>query len=491
LIWTIGLFTLSLSGCGSSSDDSKNGYIQLYNWSSNAPGIHLTVNKNDDDDFDEITHSAITFTSISSRFTYESDTYDIGLAWQDQYNNLYDLENLYESQLKVNSDTVEFIVITEDIKSPNVLSYQISVRSDDEISDDNNDDVFNIRVLNMHTWPDNIDLYYSESDETFNEATLVNETAYAEMSSNQKLEQSDYIFYLSSAGSTEVLYTSQAISFPYASEYILVIRPNMGVGTSPFTLDKVSTTSIIEYPDTNAEASYRVYNGIIEHELLPDYVDTFDFHLDGTDNITDVSVLSFGKFSSSTITESGDYSMSLVTSNTQEPIISHHLLALNENTDKTIFFYLLEEAVDEDSDGDIDENGDGHIDEIAITVNSLIVDNQPSESIYSHKISVINLIDQDEIIDDFTSIKVYFVRSYEIIDTTEQYLTATFANPSTIELLNNTYTVYTIGKLDTSDIILSATELVLDEESNSQFMILEKESSSGTGYRVRFANQTD
>jgi hypothetical protein len=78
---------------------------------------------------------------------------------------------------------------------------------------------------------------------------------------------------------------------------------------------------------------------------------------------------------------------------------------------------------------------------------------------------VINLIDQDEVIDDFSSIKVYFVRRDEIIDTADQSLTATFANPSAVTLLNNTYTVYVIGKLDSSDIILSSSGLILNEES--------------------------
>jgi len=182
--------------------------------------------------------------------------------------------------------------------------------------------------------------------------------------------------------------------------------------------------------------------------------------------------------------------MSLVTSNYQSPLISNHLLPLNENTDKTIFFYLLEEAVDEDGDGDIDEDGDGHIDAIEVTVNSLVVDNNHSESIYSHQMKVINLIDQDEIIDDFSSIKVYFVRSDEVIETADQSLTAIFANPSAVELLNNTYTVYIIGKLDSSELIIASTVLTLDEESKDQFIILEKDTDSATGYRMVFANQT-
>jgi len=489
-LWLSLIFSLSLFGCGSSSSDSGTGYIQLYNLSANAPGIHLTVDQDDDDDFDEKTHSAVLFTKVSSQLTYETDTYDIGLAWQNEYDNQYDLETIYENQLKVDSDTVKFIVISEDITAPNVLFYEIPVRDDDEVDDDNDDEVFNIRVLNMHTLSEGVDIYYSEHNETFNEAELLSQTTYTVMTDNQKIAQDDYIFYLTSAGSNELLYTSEDISFPYAAEYIMVIRENTGAGSSPFTLDKISTSSIVEYSDVNAEASYRVYNGIVEHELLSEYEKSFDFHINNIDDSPEVSALAFGQFSPSIITNSGDYSMSLVTSNDQSPIISNHLLPLNENTDKTIFFYLLEEAVDEDGDGDIDEDGDGYIDEIEITVNSLVVDNNQNESIYSHQMTVINLIDQDEIIDDFSSIKAYFVRNDEVIETADQSLTATFANPSAVELLNNTYTVYIIGKLDSSEIILTSTELILDEESRTQFIILEKDTNSATGYKMTFANQT-
>jgi hypothetical protein len=488
------ILSLILFGCGGDDNDSGTGYIQLYNLSSNAPGIYLTVDKYDDDDYDESTHSPVLFTNVSNYLTYDNDTYDIELAWQDEYNNVTDLEIVHESQLEVTTDTVEFIVVADDIQAPTVLFYEIPVRDDDELDDDSDNEVFNIRVVNMHPVSGGVDIYYSESDETFNEATLFNQTSYGEMSENQKIDQEGYIFYLTYAGSNEVLFTSEDIDFPYASAYIFSIRENTGVGSSPFLLDIISTSSVTEYTDINAEASFRIFNGIVENDNLYDlskYEGRFDFHINDVDDSPEVSALSFGEFSDSIVIASGDYSMNLVTPVSKNPILSNHLLALSENTDKTVFFYLLEEAVDEDGDGDIDEDGNGTIDELEITLNSLVVDDNLSSSIYSHQMKVINLIDQDEIIDDFSSIKVYFVRSDEIISTAEQYITAIFATPSTVELLNNTYTVYVIGKLDSSDIILSSSELILNEDSKDQFIILDKDANSASGYRMSFNNQTN
>ena len=76
--------SLSLFGCGS-DDDTNSGYIQVYNLSSNSPGIYLTVDIEDDDDFDEKIHSPVTYTKVSSRLSYDADTYDIELSWQSEY----------------------------------------------------------------------------------------------------------------------------------------------------------------------------------------------------------------------------------------------------------------------------------------------------------------------------------------------------------------------------------------------------------------------
>ncbi|GAA6173715.1 hypothetical protein NBRC116592_33850 [Colwellia sp. KU-HH00111] len=92
--------------------------------------------------------------------------------------------------------------------------------------------------------------------------------------------------------------------------------------------------------------------------------------------------------------------------------------------------------------------------------------------------------------DDFSYIKVFFVRSDEIIETADQSLTAIFATPSKVELINNTYKLYVVGKLDSSELILASTEITLNEDSQDQFILLEKDFGSASGYKMTFANQT-
>jgi len=475
---------LGLAGCSGSGSDDGIGYMQLYNASPNSPVIYLVVDIDDDDDFNEATYASVNYTQSSTQVEFLTDTYDVSLSWQDDDDNSVDnLEAIYETQITVTTDDIQFIVIADEITAPNVLIYDIPVVDDD---DDDDDDLFNIRFLNMHTWTDGVDIYLSESDETFSQATLIGQYNYTDMSENQKFEQDEYIFYITSAGSDEVLYESEEISYQTVSQYVMVIRENNGSGSSPFTLDRVTKSAgTQEYPDYDAEAQYRIYNGMVEHELIPEYLGGFDMYLDGVDNPVQISSLGLGEFSDSYITDFGDFSITLTNSENDEIIVENHLLTLNINADRTVFFYFLEEAVDEDEDGVFDENEDGIIDEYKISVNSVVVDYSANGSVFDHQVKVINLVDE------FDSLGVYFVRSDETIETANYSVIAQYTKPRSVTLVNNTYTVYLIGEEDSGDVILETYELTLDQDSKDFFLILEENASFSTGYTMTFRNQKD
>ena len=88
-----------------------------------------------------------------------------------------------KTKINIEDDEVTFVVLAEDVASPTVITYNIAIIDDDE---DDDDDLFNLRVLNMHPYSAGIDVYMSESNETFNEAELVGEYTYTELSENQK-----------------------------------------------------------------------------------------------------------------------------------------------------------------------------------------------------------------------------------------------------------------------------------------------------------------
>jgi len=470
-------FIASCSG-GGNNEGSDVGFVQLYNVSANSPEIIMIIGKDDDDDFIERRQVGVKFPSTGGQFDFIDDTYDLDLTWQDG-DDTDDLETLYESQLRISGEEIKFLVFSGDVNLPDILEFDIPI-IDDENDEDN--DLFNLRVLNIHPVGGGVDVYMSESDETFEQAALLGNYAFGTLSENQKIDQDDYLFYLTSGGSSEVVYRSNEISLNSVRQVVISIRENAGSGESPFVIDLVSNT-IVEYPDVDAQSRISIYNGIIKHELLPNYLGLIDLHLDGLDETPEVTGLAFGDYSEAFLTDFGDYSLSVTIPDTQDFLIENHLLTLDANSVKTIFFYTLLEALDEDGDGDIDEDGDGVVDGYEITTNSLVVENSQSQSIFEHQINVINIID------DFENVRIFFVKNDETTETTNNRVTAIYARPKTITLANNTYSVIVIGQDGSSEIILATLELTLNEETNELFLLLEESEQEISGYRILVSDQ--
>lgn len=478
---------LTLAGCGSSSDDdSSNGYVNFYNASKNSPAIFLTIDEDLEDDSDEyleLTFNGVEYTKSLTNYQIESNSYFYELAWQDEDSSIRDnLELVYEDQITVKDDEIQFIVASEGINALAVNVYSIELIDDE---DDIDNDLFNVRVLNIHPESEPVDVYMSNADETFNEAVLMGAFSYTQLSDNQKYDQDEYVFYITLAGSTDVLYQSDEVSFAYPSQYVMVVRENQGSGESPYTIDKVSNSSTQELLDAESDAKFSAYNAIQVHELLPEYTGLLDIFINGVDETPEINNLAKGEFSQSITLDKGDYSVDLLTDPSGASILSNHLFSLTENSNKTVFFYLNEENVDLDGDGDVDEDGDGQIDETEVTVNTLVVENSTSESIYSHNMSLVNLVDND----DFSFVRIYFVRSDETINTAYNNQYVGYAQPESINLINNTYQVFVVADVDSSDIILSSFELVLNEESTGKFLIVENDETSATGYSVNVITQ--
>jgi len=480
--------TLSLAGCGSSSSDSSASYVMFYNASQNSPGIHLTIDEDletSEDDEVEVTFSAIDYGETLTRAEFEAKTYTYELAWQDDDSrDRDDLEMIHQSELQFNNDTLHFIVLSDDIQQPTVNVYDIPIIDEE---DDDTYDRFNVRILNLHEQESNVDLYISETDETFNEATLVTSASFNGLTDNQKLDQGSYILYLTRSGESDVLFKSNDVSFSYSAQYILSIRENVGAGGSPFVIDRISNSTTAEYTDVDSEAQFTIYNAIATHELLEGYQGTVDVEINGNPDMPIVTDLAIGELSESITTGNGDYSIDVTANGTNVNLLKNHLLSLPENTNRTLFLYADEEAVDEDGDGDVDEDGDGLIDEKEVNVYSLVVDNSVIDGIYSHQVSIVNLIDTD----DFGSVTVYFVKSDETIDTASNSSTLAFSSNDVVTLNNNTYQVFVVARENSSDMILNSFELVLNEQSNNQFLVLELDENTPTGYRATLVDQAE
>ncbi|MDP5032352.1 MAG: hypothetical protein NWQ54_20235 [Paraglaciecola sp.] len=484
----VAILMFGLTACGSGgSDDDSTGYIKFYNASANAPGVFLTVDENldeDDDDEVEVTYNSVAYTKVSATNALDKGTYYIELAWQDEESSARsDLEIIYEDSVKIKNDQINFIALTGDVRQPEVLQYEIEVVDDDN---DDDDDLFNIRLLNLHGDYQNVDLYMSKDNETFNEAVLVGTANYQALSDNIKVEQDQYIYYITLAGSSDVIYTSVDQNYSAVSQYIIVLRENTGVGSSPFTIDSIGVNGVTELEDVDSEAQFSFYNGIALDDYLPTYFGDIDIEvrLDGESEVKFTQV-QLGEFTSSTTTSNGDYDFYVRNSQTNELYVTNALLSLEENADNTLFLYGKRDPIDDDEDGDVDENSDGIVDGYETKVKTLTVTKSSSSSIYSHGIKLVNLADSD----DFSRVTFYFVLSDEIISSADNKLSVLQENSASITLLNNTYSVYAIATIDGTEIKLANMQLILDEDSKEQYLIFEAEPSASSGYKMTLINQ--
>jgi hypothetical protein len=282
------------------------------------------------------------------------------------------------------------------------------------------------------------------------------------------------------------------ISYPFSNQNILAIRENFGADTTPFVIDNITSSSNIEYQASDAQANFRLYNGIQVSDLIPRYEGTIEVSsampLYPEESFLQLTEdLALGTFTEGFVVENGDYEFNVKTSDSDTFLLQNQLVSLPANTQRTLFYYTSESSVDEDGDGDIDENGDGIIDETEAIIQTLVVDNSSLNRLYDHEVEIVNLVDSD----DFSGITFYFVKSDESIESADTRRTVGLASSQNVVLRNNTYEVYAIANIDDRDIILDSQLLSVNEESNEQFLIFEKDVFSPTGYSMKFVDQSE
>ena len=451
LVALLAIIVVGVSGCGSSSSGSETGYFKFYNVSSDSPSVYIEIDESD--------YSSVDYAENSTLYELGTDTYELELSYEEDSD---EFEVFYEADLKIRKDDVDLMVLVGEEGAREVLTYEYEDENPDE-----DDEVFAIRFINLYDDDIGVDVYYSEDDETFAEAIQFTDGSivYQEMTDSLEIESDEtYIFYITEAGSTDVLYESTEIAYNYTTQYIMVVRQNTGPGSAPYTMDKITKTSqVIEYPDVDAEAEVRFYNAIIGHSLIPTYdANSIDLNLiDVNGDEVLVEDIARGSFSDILEGEREDLSADVYPAGGDEPFDEDSYIGVQANDDKSIFFYTT--IVEDEDDNDPDT-----IEKTEVFIDTLTVTNSSTVSIISHNVSVINFID------DYSLLGVYFVRDDETLATADYIVSSQRATPTSISLPNNTYRVHIIYNTDTGTAKTLATKTItLDEDSKDMFLILE------------------
>ncbi|SET66215.1 DUF4397 domain-containing protein [Thalassotalea agarivorans] len=480
----VGVILTLLSAC-SDDESTSAGHITFYNASNNSPALYLYIDDDLSDESYEYVKALtnISFADIGRGTSIDAATYHYELSRKDDDSSARDdLLLIEQGQVGISGLYETLLVLTGDITTPMLTEFQYPIIEDAEDVDEGR---ANVRFIQTMEYSSNIEVYISEENESFEQAEFVSTMSNLSLSDNIKFDYGYYLLYLVDSNTSEVLFESDAFYLTSAVQYVLSIRQNTGVGSSPFMVDKLYNSTVETLSEVDAESSLALYNAVPEHELLPSYSGLLDGSFSNKDTQYQYSGIAYQAMSNEQVLESGDYALSVSPNQQEDAIVENLFVSLDSNSKQTLFLYLEEEYVDDDGDGDYDENNDGVVDEISLALRTLFVTNSRSQNIYEHTVSVINLIDTD----DISSVKVYFVRNNETIASADYLKNASYALPTNITLPNNSYDVYVIGKQGTSDVLIANETLTLNEESPELFLLLTKDYANDSQYSLTFTSQ--
>lgn len=450
------LSLLTLTGCNDSTGDSGAGYLIAYNASNNSPSVALNIEQ------DGVTtgYSNLAYGAVAGSYLLDAGDYNINFAIS---TNNEQTQTIYDESVALSGDEVSLIVLSGDIREPELIRYNF-----DYEDPDTEDEIFNARFLNLVPSNDELTVYFVPSDQAFDEHDWSGQFSFNQLSEGYYFDTDYYRFYIANSNG-DLVYESEEIAMLYTNQQVFAIKTNPnfnaidGTNTSPYLVDKITSSGgIVTYSSINSDAQVRAYNAMDLNALLPDYNGVINLHLDGISAAPLFSSLARHDFSDVNRMQTGDYQMDITATSSQTKLTASQILSLPTNSDKTVFFYLTE--VEEADDGN-----DDTAEEVELFVNTLITENNPVEGVYHHEIQLVNFVE------DHTSVTVYFVPANETISTTDYKLVNYRATANKIALPNDEYDIFVIAKEGQTDVLLAKHFLTLSIESKNQYLIIEQQ----------------
>jgi len=457
------LTSMMFTGCSSDDTDSSDGYVLFYNASDNAPELVVSLEADDTIEF-----SGIDASESSGIQTISADEYTLEVSLSTEVNSD---STLFKQSQSIRSDDVSLIVVTGDIKSPELLTFNY------ELEDPENDDgLFTLRFMNLDQSEGGLDIYMAADDENFEESVFIDSLSYANLSISRYFDVDDYKFYLTKAGSSEVIFESDPIAFYYTTQQVIVVKKDGLEEDSGYVIEKLSSTgSASRYQHVNNSSSFKIYNAMDRNTLQPNYEDHFDFYLGQITETPTIDNLSRYQMSDSITVDQGDFTMN-ITTDEQQGIAGTHVLSLPANSNKTVFYYHTEIEEEDDEDDSTNE-------ETELFVNTLVVDNNTTTDVYQHEVKIINFVE------DYSSLTVYFVEAGETLSSTSHKSFNSRAVPSTQQLYNGSYHVYVMALEDDTEVLIADTEIQIDEDFGHQFLLIEQEDKNIQNFNLQFVSQ--
>ncbi|BDX05077.1 hypothetical protein MACH26_05980 [Planctobacterium marinum] len=396
---------------------------------------------------DDASISSSSYGDVTALYSYDADSYDIGLSWYDSDGQEY---SITESEMQLDSSYKTIMLLGGDFETPDVVEFAFQ-RSELE-------DEFYLYAMMGAADLGNYDLYMAESGVPFEDANYIANLSYLQPEKVGYWEPEDddfawptedYKIFLVDPDSGEMVFESQELVFNYASDYLLSVRKTSGANENNIVVDIIlNSTNISAEQDIAATAQYRVYSAMQESVELTVIVDDADEQF--------TTVVEGGELSAYTSVEFGDYQIS-ASSTEGDYSFDGRLMTLNQGESKTIVMF-------EDAD---------------VGLTSLTLDDSNLPQDFEHQVAVANLLPE------FSNLDVYFVRDDETKDSADHFMTGLdYADSRTITVPNDYYSIVVVYEDNLGiESLLYRSELISFNEDAVYLITIEPEQQTG-GYQV-------
>ncbi|MFU2509932.1 hypothetical protein [Pseudoalteromonas sp. ASV78] len=427
----------TLTACsGDDSSSSESGYIQLYNGSYNSPYTRLFI--------EDAERSGADFADVTTRHNYSTNNYDVSFKYLDANDSYITIS---EKAVSVKDDMTQLWVMNGDFSEPTFSELNVPTGGDEGSA---NLGFFNIVGENL-----SFDVYLANDDGLFATAELIASPTYLNELALQNFDEGYYTLYLTQSGSTDVLFASASVYFNDEASYVVMIRPSYATEENGITLDVVTASnSVTALKHQNAQGQLRFINTIDDYPHV-----SFSATRGSQTSATDVT--SNDMYSNYLELDPNSYSIAML-DETGNKIVDNFLLTLEREQSNLGVFY---------NDKDYGPR--------MMTVKETL-----TPSSYSHKVTVVNLIDSYAG-QDISDVDVVFTLNGETVDDAKNIIDGIDQYDQEEQIVDNEiYTTYVLYEDNGQQIVLMQQGDMDFSQEGNYILILEHDETSSTGYKM-------
>ncbi|MEM5549739.1 hypothetical protein WNY63_03175 [Pseudoalteromonas neustonica] len=427
----------TLTACsGGDSSTSKSGYIQLYNGSYNSPYTRLFI--------DDAERSGTDFGNVTTRHNYSTNSYDISLQYLDANDSYITIK---EQTVDVKDSVTQLLVMNSDFAEPAINELSVPTTSDDG--------KLNLGFYNIAGENISFDVYLANDDGLFDTAELITSPTYLNELDLKSIDEGYYTLYLTQSGDTNVIFESATVYLNDNASYVMMVRPSYATQDDGIALDIVtSSNSVTQLKHQAAQGQVRFINTIDDYSQTRFTVtrgaQSYPSELTANDTYSNYLELAPNSYSIAMTNDTGDN------------IVDNFLLTLEREQSNVGLFYTDKE--------------------FGPRMMTLKEDLTPSS--YSHKVSVVNLLDSyagQNIVD----VDVVFTLNGETVDDAKNRVTGIDQySQESVVVDNETYTTYVLYEDNGQQIVLMQQGDMDFSQEGNYILILEHDEASSTGYKM-------